>query len=94
MSVILRTNQLTKRYAHRTVVDHLSMTIHEGDIYGFIGKKRSREDHLCQAPVPAVRTHRGQNLPSTAWTSEIIATRITSLCFRWYFRISACFPSP
>ena len=28
MSVILRTNQLTKRYAHRTVVDHLSMTIH------------------------------------------------------------------
>ena len=27
MSVILRTNQLTKRYAHRTVVDHLSMTI-------------------------------------------------------------------
>ena len=48
MSVILRTNQLTKRYAHRTVVDHLSMTIHEGDIYGFIGKNGAGKTTLIR----------------------------------------------
>ena len=36
--VILKTNHLTKRYGHRAVVENLSMTIHQGDIYGFIGK--------------------------------------------------------
>ena len=38
MTAILRTNHLTKRYNNRAVVNDLSMTIHEGDIYGFIGK--------------------------------------------------------
>ena len=60
MSVILRTNQLTKRYAHRTVVDHLSMTIHEGDIYGFIGKNGAGKTTLIRmitglaAPGPSL----------------------------------------
>lgn len=35
---ILQTKHLTKRYGHRAVVDQVSMTIREGDIYGFIGK--------------------------------------------------------
>ena len=48
MSVILRTNQLTKRYHHRAVVDHLSMTIHEGDIYGFIGKNGAGKTTLIR----------------------------------------------
>lgn len=37
-NAILQTRHLTKRYGHRAVVDQVSMTIHEGDIYGFIGK--------------------------------------------------------
>lgn len=48
MSVILQTNQLTKRYHHRAVVDHLSMTIHEGDIYGFIGKNGAGKTTLIR----------------------------------------------
>lgn len=48
MSVILRTNHLTKRYGHRTVVDNLSMTIHEGDIYGFIGKNGAGKTTLIR----------------------------------------------
>ena len=36
--IILQTQSLTKQYGHRTVVDQVSMTIYEGDIYGFIGK--------------------------------------------------------
>ena len=48
MSVILRTNHLTKRYGHRTVVDNLSMTIYEGDIYGFIGKNGAGKTTLIR----------------------------------------------
>lgn len=48
MSVVLRTNQLTKCYNGRPVVDHLSMTIHKGDIYGFIGKNGAGKTTLIR----------------------------------------------
>lgn len=35
---ILRTVNLTKRFGARTAVDHVSLTLHAGDIYGFIGR--------------------------------------------------------
>lgn len=38
MEIILKTNNLTKVYGNRKVVDGVSMTINKGDIYGFIGK--------------------------------------------------------
>lgn len=38
METVLKTNNLTKVYGKRTVVDSVSMTINKGDIYGFIGK--------------------------------------------------------
>lgn len=38
MDVILQTKNLTKKYGNKIVVDHVSMTICKGDIYGFIGK--------------------------------------------------------
>lgn len=38
METVLKTNNLTKVYGRRTVVDGVSMTINKGDIYGFIGK--------------------------------------------------------
>lgn len=38
METILKTNNLTKIYGTRKVVDGVSMTINKGDIYGFIGK--------------------------------------------------------
>ncbi len=48
MSVILRTNHLTKRYGHRTVLSDLSMTIYEGDIYGLIGKNGAGKTTLIR----------------------------------------------
>lgn len=48
MSVILRTNHITKRYSHRPVVSDLSMTIHKGDIYGFIGKNGAGKTTLIR----------------------------------------------
>ena len=38
METVLKTNNLTKVYGRKTVVDGVSMTINKGDIYGFIGK--------------------------------------------------------
>lgn len=35
---ILRTYHLTKRFGSRTAVDHVSLALHAGDIYGFIGR--------------------------------------------------------
>ena len=46
--VILKTNHLTKRYGHRAVVENLSMTIHQGDIYGFIGKNGAAKTTLIR----------------------------------------------
>ncbi|WP_049727628.1 ABC transporter ATP-binding protein [Dorea sp. D27] len=48
MSVILRTNHVTKRYGSRPVVSDLSMTIHRGDIYGFIGKNGAGKTTLIR----------------------------------------------
>ena len=36
--LVLETNGLTKHYGKKTVVDRVSMHVHQGDIYGFIGK--------------------------------------------------------
>ena len=46
--VVLKTNHLTKRYGHRAVVENLSMTIHQGDIYGFIGKNGAGKTTLIR----------------------------------------------
>ena len=38
MEIVLKTNNLTKKFGHKIVVNNVSMTINKGDIYGFIGK--------------------------------------------------------
>ena len=37
MSYIITTEQLTKRYKRFTSVDHVSLHIRKGSIYGFLG---------------------------------------------------------
>jgi ABC-2 type transport system ATP-binding protein len=37
MAPIIEINNLTKRYGSRVAVDDLSLTVEEGDIYGFVG---------------------------------------------------------
>ena len=47
MEVVLKTNNLTKVYGVRKVVDGVNMTIKKGEIYGFIGKMVQVKKHLC-----------------------------------------------
>lgn len=48
MNVILKTSHITKTYNHKPVVNDLSMTIHQGDIYGFIGKNGAGKTTLIR----------------------------------------------
>lgn len=38
---VIATSALTKVYGQKRAVDQLDMTVHEGDIYGFIGRNGS-----------------------------------------------------
>ena len=38
MDTVLKTTELTKVFSGKKAVDHVSMTVNRGDIYGFIGK--------------------------------------------------------
>ena len=38
MDIILKTNNIVKKYGKKTVVNNISITINRGDIYGFIGR--------------------------------------------------------
>ncbi len=38
MGFVLKTENLVKEYAHTKVIDHISLTVSQGDIYGFVGK--------------------------------------------------------
>ena len=38
MEVVLKTENLTKKFKEKIAVNHINMTIKRGDIYGFIGK--------------------------------------------------------
>lgn len=48
MDIVLETKNLTKKYNSKSVVDHISMTIHKGDIYGFIGKNGAGKTTLIR----------------------------------------------
>ena len=48
---VLRTQNLTKTFGRYKAVNHVSMNVRKGDIYGFIGKniyrKRSYSLNIC-----------------------------------------------
>lgn len=45
---VVETEQLTKIYGKKTVLDHVSMHVAEGDIYGFIGKNGAGKTTLMK----------------------------------------------
>lgn len=46
--VVLQTKNLTKRYGNKLAVDHVSMTIQKGDIYGLIGRNGAGKTTLTR----------------------------------------------
>jgi len=48
MEYVLQTHDLSKRYKGRLVLDKVNITIHKGDIYGFIGENGSGKTTLIR----------------------------------------------
>lgn len=45
---VLKVRELSKKYGKKLVIDNLNMTIHKGDIYGFIGKNGAGKTTLMR----------------------------------------------
>jgi ABC-2 type transport system ATP-binding protein len=57
---VLETEQLTKRYKRRVVVDKLSLRVERGDIYGFLGQNGAGKSTTLRMIVGLVRPTSGR----------------------------------
>ncbi len=48
---MIEVDKLVKRFGSFTAVDHISFSVHRGEIFGFLGSQRGRKDyrhaHAC-----------------------------------------------
>lgn len=47
-TAVLETNALTKKYKHTTALDHVSLRLEKGEIYGFIGQNGAGKTTLLR----------------------------------------------
>jgi ABC-2 type transport system ATP-binding protein len=59
---ILQAEQLTKRYGRRLVLDHLSLTVEQGDIFGFLGQNGAGKSTAIRMVLGLVRPTSGRAL--------------------------------
>ena len=60
MDYIITTEQLTKKYKNFTSVNHVSLHIRKGSIYGFSWPERGRQIHYHENAVGVDRSHKRQ----------------------------------
>lgn len=60
--LILQTEELTKRYGRRVVVDRLSLSVGRGDIFGFLGQNGAGKSTVIRMALGLVRPTRGRVL--------------------------------
>jgi ABC-2 type transport system ATP-binding protein len=58
--VVLQTEQLTKKYRRRVVVDRLSLTVERGDIFGFLGQNGAGKSTTIRMALGLVRPTSGR----------------------------------
>jgi len=59
---ILQTEQLTKRYGRRLVVDNVSLQVERGDIFGFLGQNGAGKSTVIRMSLGLVRSSLGRVL--------------------------------
>lgn len=59
MDTVLKTTELTKVFSGKKAVDHVSMTVNRGDIYGFIGKNGAGKTTLIRMAVGLAAPNEG-----------------------------------
>lgn len=57
---VLQTEQLSKRYRRRVVVDRLSLTVERGDIFGFLGQNGAGKSTTIRMALGLVRPTSGR----------------------------------
>jgi len=57
---VLETDQLTKKYRRRVIVDRLSLTVNRGDIFGFLGQNGAGKSTTIRMALGLVRPTSGQ----------------------------------
>ena len=57
--MILETQQLTKKYRRRVVVDHLSLMVERGDVFGFLGRNGAGKSTTLRMALGLVRPTSG-----------------------------------
>ncbi|MBP1996978.1 ABC transporter ATP-binding protein [Paenibacillus eucommiae] len=60
MSVVIKTTDLTKVYGNQKAVDHLSMTVKQGEIYGFLGRNGAGKTTTIRMLVGLIKPTYGQ----------------------------------
>ena len=58
--VVLQTEQLSKKYRRRLVVDRLSLTVERGDIFGFLGQNGAGKSTTIRMALGLVRPTSGR----------------------------------
>jgi ABC-2 type transport system ATP-binding protein len=59
MGAIIEVNQLTKRFNEITAVDHLSFTVRQGDVYGFLGQNGAGKSTTIRMLLGLIRPTSG-----------------------------------
>ncbi len=57
--VVLQTEQLTKKYRRRVIVDHLSLRVERGDVFGFLGRNGAGKSTTLRMALGLVRPTSG-----------------------------------
>lgn len=74
--VALQTEKLTKRFRSRTAVDHLTMSVERGDIYGFLGPNGAGKSTTLRMLLGLVRPTSGViRFPVRAGSWEYLRAR-------------------
>src|ERR1043166_1616846 len=60
--LVLQTDQLTKKYRRRTVVDRLSLVVERGDVFGFLGQNGAGKSTTIRMALGLVRPTSGRVL--------------------------------
>jgi ABC-type multidrug transport system ATPase subunit len=66
--LVLQTDQLTKKYRRRVVVDRLSLTVERGDVFGFLGQNGAGKSTTIRMALGLVRPTSGRvQVSVTIW---------------------------
>ncbi len=72
MEVLLKTHNLSKRYKNTLALNNVNMTIHKGDIYGFVGENGAGKSTL-------IRVVTGVNIPTSGTFELNVSPRLGSV---------------